>query len=542
MNVEIRKSDIEEAGRGLFSVKNFKPGDVVHTIARPAVAELDEARLQDSCAWCFHKGSSEFEREQAARLGLPEVHVDTKACTGCRKVRYCSKTCQSKAWKREHKHECKIISVPGRPDLPHGVRAAIKLLGRLKADPEGKDEALLDILQFKPAVDSKALEWIQLHQEKKWEDFNMLAFGAWKYCGEPDLGKIDSQSVTKAFFFNIICNTIALTSALDDISLGIGFDNIVCSANHSCDPNLIVFFNQPQLLLRALKPIKKGDELFIKYVDTSNPFSVRQAELNDQYLFSCRCPKCRKGATHAEDKLLKPADQLKPEFITLADNLVKRHEKQLHKFFVPATPAEAQRRVSAIQAEAFAVSGTTFDYQKGNDAASEDEIKDALKLCLNSGMWSYTRQPVPHLLRQLLVRYLSAGEVYRAWRIGAKKHFECSPALFPQPFYSDRVIDCWMMANVTKALCGNPSTREIYEETRKGGLDLQIVFLGFMLELHDNIDKSYGWESPFGKVVAEAYQQVMASVPMPVEKIREAVAETWPKLEAVAKNVDVLML
>lgn len=209
---------------------------------------------------------------------------------------------------------------------------------------------------------------------------------------------------------------------------------------------------------------------------------------------------------------------------------------------MPATPAEAQRRVSAIQAEAFAVSGTTFDYQKGNDAASEDEIKDALKLCLNSGMWSYTRQPVPHLLRQLLVRYLSAGEVYRAWRISAKKHFECSPALFPQPFYPDRVIDCWMMANVTKALCGNPSTREIYEETRKGGLDLQIVFLGFMLELHDNIDKSYGWESPFGKVVAEAYQQVMASVPMPVEKIREAVAETWPKLEAVAKNVDVLML
>lgn len=98
------------------------------------------------------------------------------------------------------------------------------------------------------------------------------------------------------------------------------------------------------------------------------------------------------------------------------------------------------------------------------------------------------------------------------------------------------------MANVTKALCGNEATREIYQETKKGGLDLQVVFLGFMLELHDNIDKSYGWESPFGKVVAEAYKQVMDSVPDPVEKIREAVKETWPKLEAVAKNVDVLML
>jgi hypothetical protein len=203
MNVEIRKSDIEGAGRGLFATKSFKPGDVVHTIARPAVAELDTERLQDSCAWCFHKGASEVERQQAAALGLSEVHVGTKACTGCRKVRYCSKTCQAKAWKREHKYECKVISVPGRPDLPHGVRAAIKLLGRLQADPEGKDEGLLDILQFKPAVDGKALEWIKAHQEQKWEDFNMLAYGAWKYCGEPKHEKIDFQSVCRAFFFNV---------------------------------------------------------------------------------------------------------------------------------------------------------------------------------------------------------------------------------------------------------------------------------------------------------------------------------------------------
>jgi ferredoxin len=203
MNVEIRKSEIEGAGRGLFATKSFKPGEIVHTIARPSVAELDTERLQDTCAWCFHKGPTEAERQQAAVLGLPDVQVDTKACTGCRKVRYCSKTCQAKAWKREHKHECKVISVPGRPDLPHGVRAAIKLLGRLQADPDGKDESLLDILQFKPAVDGKALEWIKEHQKQKWEDFNMLAYGAWKYCGEPTHEKIDFQSVCRAFFFNV---------------------------------------------------------------------------------------------------------------------------------------------------------------------------------------------------------------------------------------------------------------------------------------------------------------------------------------------------
>jgi hypothetical protein len=31
----------------------------------------------------------------------------------------------------------------------------------------------------------------------------MLAYGAWKYCGEPKHEKIDFQSVCRAFFFNV---------------------------------------------------------------------------------------------------------------------------------------------------------------------------------------------------------------------------------------------------------------------------------------------------------------------------------------------------
>ncbi|KAF2210232.1 hypothetical protein CERZMDRAFT_45789, partial [Cercospora zeae-maydis SCOH1-5] len=80
---------------------------------------------------------------------------------------------------------------------------------------------------------------------------------------------------------------------MDDTKLGIGFDPILCSANHSCDfPNTAVIFNQPKILLRAQKKIKKGEEIFMKYVDITNPFSVRQAELKESYFFSCRCSKC----------------------------------------------------------------------------------------------------------------------------------------------------------------------------------------------------------------------------------------------------------
>lgn len=68
-------------------------------------------------------------------------------------------------------------------------------------------------------------------------------------------------------------NTIQLSNPLDDTSLGIGFDPVLCSANHSCDPNAVVVFNQPKLVLRAIKPMKKGDEIFMKYVDVTNPVS-----------------------------------------------------------------------------------------------------------------------------------------------------------------------------------------------------------------------------------------------------------------------------
>jgi hypothetical protein len=115
----------------------------------------------------------------------------------------CSKACQSKAWKREHKHECKIIAPKERPDLPDGVRAVIKLLGRLKAAPQGKDDELLEIVQFRPFSGGSGLDDFAKRNKKLFDDFQMLSYGAWKYTGEPKLENQDSQTIAKAFLFNV---------------------------------------------------------------------------------------------------------------------------------------------------------------------------------------------------------------------------------------------------------------------------------------------------------------------------------------------------
>ncbi|KAK4621138.1 SET domain and MYND-type zinc finger protein 6 [Fulvia fulva] len=549
MDVLVKTSDITGGGRGLFAKKDFAAGDLILSLDRPYVAELDIERLKDTCAWCLQRGATDdFERQRRAALGnFTNSIIDTKACTGCKRVRYCSKSCQSKAWKREHKYECKVLAPDNRPDLPHGVRAVVKLLGRMKNDPEGKDEALLDILQFWPAgvADKSALDEFKKQNQHRYEDFGMLAYGSWKYAGEPNMGGTESEAIAKGLFFNVMSNTVQLSNPLDDTSLGMGFDPIMCSANHSCDPNAAALFNQPRQILRALKPIKKGEELFMKYTDVSNPLCVRQAELKGYYFFTCQCPRCKQGPIFAEDTFLKPPEQLKSEFATIADSvLIPWHEKSLAAFSVPSSDPTAGRRMAALQAEAFSVSGLSEDLNRGNTDDGEDEVKDALKLCLNSEMWSYTRQPVPHLIRQLLVIYLSQGRMYAAWRLGAFRHFLIAPDLYPQPFYPDRVIDCWLMATVTNTLCNPniPSHKEIFEQCLQSGFDLRIVYFGFLLETREQIEKSYGRDSPFGRLVETVYQQTVQNTDISLTQIKEKIKENWPKLEAVAKNVDVLKL
>ena len=49
--------------------------------------------------------------------------------------------------------------------------------------------------------------------------------------------------------------------------------------NHACNPNTIAVSCGPTIYVRAIKPIKKGDELFICYVDQGAVTADRQTAL-----------------------------------------------------------------------------------------------------------------------------------------------------------------------------------------------------------------------------------------------------------------------
>ncbi|KAL1345740.1 hypothetical protein HN51_019443 [Arachis hypogaea] len=76
---------------------------------------------------------------------------------------------------------------------------------------------------------------------------------------------------------------------------GTAFFPLQSCMNHSCSPNAKAFKRDEdrdgQATIIAVRPIRKGEEITISYVDEDLPFEERQASLAD-YGFRCRCPKC----------------------------------------------------------------------------------------------------------------------------------------------------------------------------------------------------------------------------------------------------------
>ena len=104
--VEVRPSPT--SGNGLFATKDIPAGSTILLKSRPLIGELDLPRLEESCHNCF-LWSQKAVRVCAVHASEPDRYpgkypdcegcasegevIGVKTCTGCKKVRYCSKVC-----------------------------------------------------------------------------------------------------------------------------------------------------------------------------------------------------------------------------------------------------------------------------------------------------------------------------------------------------------------------------------------------------------------------------------------------------------------
>ncbi|GMM37635.1 hypothetical protein DASC09_049600 [Saccharomycopsis crataegensis] len=86
----------------------------------------------------------------------------------------------------------------------------------------------------------------------------------------------------------MLINSVMIQNTYDEC-IGLSFDPFLSLINHSCDPNVTFIFEDKTIKIIALRGIKKGQELFVSYVLTSLPTTIRKFELEGRFFFKCHC-------------------------------------------------------------------------------------------------------------------------------------------------------------------------------------------------------------------------------------------------------------
>ncbi|KAL5365117.1 SET domain-containing protein [Aspergillus floccosus] len=404
-------------GNGLFATENIKPGENILHIQSPFVAVLETQRLTDTCSGCFGKRQLESGTE-------------LRACTGCQVVKYCDKTCQSKDWKFAHSLECTIFSKLKPRVLPVNARAVLRIVQR-RARRKYSSQELDLFLQLETHEKE-----IRHENAPQWERI-ALSSKAVKAYSQTDT----PEDLISAFGAKLDVNSFNMTTALSD-RIGLYLHPYAALINHSCDYNAVVGFDGAELFAKALRPIAQDEQIFISYVDATNPVDIRRKELRERYFFDCRCAKC--------------ADQL-----DTSDALRS------------AAAADAQRQANMLMEVATAAGIDPAEAVRSLESAMRTLHESAV---VQSSTWPITEQPMVSLRDELIASLLAAGRFQTAFVQAAIRVVRVDRVVYPVRGHPIRQLHAWTLARLAIHL-----SQGMEEEEETGGLQLASFELDYSL-------------------------------------------------------------
>lgn len=188
--------------------------------------------------------------------------------------------------------------------------------------------------------------------------------------------------------------------------IGSCLDPFAALMNHSCDPNSAFFFEGPELRVRSIKSIKRGEEITISYTDPTESLDFRQKQLSN-YHFVCKCKKCEKEVL----------EERRTE-----DNESNRQIK------------EAQHLLRDL-------------LQKDPQAISHEVLEANAKQISSQGFqgkrWPPDLAPMPSLQISLAQRYREDPNLPKAYSLWVKVCFETDPLIWESQ-YSFRRVEHFM--------------------------------------------------------------------------------------------------
>ncbi|PYH47591.1 S-adenosylmethionine-dependent methyltransferase [Aspergillus saccharolyticus JOP 1030-1] len=382
-------------GRGLFATTNVAAGaDVLH-VSTPFVAVLDTHQLGQICSGCF------------GRRQLDDEDRRLRGCTGCQVVKYCDKICQAKDWKFAHSLECSIFQKLSPRILPINARAILRMVlrtGRQKYTSKDVDMFLQLETHIKDIREENPVQWERISMSSK----------AVKAYSETEM----KEETISAYGAKLELNAFNLTNAMYD-RVGLYLHPYAALMNHSCDYNAVVGFDGDELFVKAIRPIAEGEQIFISYVDTTNPRWLRQKELQERYYFRCRCTKCE-----TEEK-----------------------EGKEGQGEAATATAAAVAAVEATEANAYALLSRSPDSTDPHSLAAEISL-------LLGGLpeTQITRQPYVSLRDELIATLLTLQRYKAAFAHAAVRYLRIDPVVYPQEIHPIRQVHAWALAKLAVLL------------------------------------------------------------------------------------------
>lgn len=207
-------------------------------------------------------------------------------------------------------------------------------------------------------------------------------------------------------------------------------------------------FDGRHMALRALDPIKKGDQIFISYIDVTQTRSERRQELSDRYFFTCHCSKCEQddGPYQTFLKSRPTPDHRLELFITQTDIRaaaearcsdapplnVQNFLPKMNELLVRSRdPAIAPMQRLHLLEEAVAVSKPLKQRKQ------------------------FAQPPYPSVLHELSLHYLANPSTYtQALSLLLFIYLNCDVYNYPQPHHPIRVTRLFTIAKLLKNLEG----------------------------------------------------------------------------------------
>lgn len=210
-----------------------------------------------------------------------EVKQDIR-CGKCKKVRYCSKDCQVKAWKDyNHKSYCELECQYGVDYEIQSSTISKEELGHIALRPIPQGALILVDVAFRMVQEGEEVTFPDLHEEGISIVQRLL----------PMNGTIIDKLKRNTAHFNDKRPSISLLFAF---------------LNHSCIPNAY-FYALPAkrcdlYLVRAHRDIQPGEEIFVSYIPLFKlplDIEVRHKQMLANWKFACGCTSCTDANTNA---------------------------------------------------------------------------------------------------------------------------------------------------------------------------------------------------------------------------------------------------